>query len=170
MCQGCSGWALAGAYLCQPLWSGGETSRLKTRAWLAVNTDGPVMTLQVQAQVTHFWKMFTPSFLNLSGFFFFFFFLLLPLLLPPWNNNNNKRKKKSSGSSIEFESLYFSPIVVFQPSCHGDARPLFSLSLPFLARADFLLCCARVFYIYHKICRARPVWKPETMNYVETYF
>lgn len=33
---------------------------------------------------------------------------------------------KSSGSNIEFESLYFSPIVIFHPSCHSN-RKHFSL-------------------------------------------
>lgn len=111
------------------------------------------MTLQVHVQVTQFWQMFTPSFFDFSSFFFSRSFHLGITII------------KSSGSRIEFESLYFSPIVVFHPSCHSNTNH-FSL----LAWADFQLCCACIFYIYHQICRACPVWKPETLNYVETYF
>lgn len=66
------------------------------------------MTLQVQVQVIPFWKMFTPSFLDFSGFFSSRSFHLGITII------------KSSGSYIEFESLYFSPIVVFHPSCHSN--------------------------------------------------
>lgn len=115
------------------------------RGWM------PIMTLQVQVQVTQLWP--APSFLDFSSFFSSRSFHLGITII------------KSSGSYIEFESLYFSPIVVFHPSCHSTRN-----RFPLLAWADFQLCCACIFYIYHQICRARPVWKPETLNYVETYF
>lgn len=110
------------------------------------------MTLQVQMQGTQSWKMFNRSFFDFSTFF------------PSHSLHLEITIIKSSGSDIEFESLYFPPTVVFHLSCHSFRNHLS------LLRPDFQLCCACVFYIYRKICRARPVWKPETLNYVETYF
>lgn len=72
------------------------------------------MTLQVLVQVTQFWKMFTPLCLDFSSFFFSRSFHLAITII------------KSPGSYIEFESLYFSPIIVFHSSCHSN-RNHFSL-------------------------------------------
>lgn len=89
-------------------------------------------------------EIFTPSFLDFSGFYSSHSFHLEITII------------KSSGHYIEFESLYFSTIIVFHPSCHSNRNHL-SLWL----RQIFQLYCACIFYIYHKICRARPVLKPE---------
>lgn len=82
------------------------------------------MTLQVLVQVTQFWKMFTPLCLDFSSFFFSRSFHLAITMI------------KSSGSYIEFESLYFSPIIVFHSSCHSNrnhfsllARQIFSFAV-----------------------------------------
>lgn len=63
----------------------------RERAWR------PIMTLQVQTQVTRSWKMFNHSFLDFSGFF------------SSHSLHLEITRIKSSGSDVEFESLYFPP-------------------------------------------------------------
>lgn len=100
---------------------------------LRVNTERgwrPIMTLQVQVQVTQFWKMFTPLFLDFSSFLSSRSFHLGITII------------KSSGSYIEFESLYFSSIVVFHPSCHSNRN---HFSLFGWGRFSALLC---LYFLY----------------------
>lgn len=77
---------------------------------------------------------------------------------------------KFLGSCIEFESLYsHPPNLCLSPLLSHQQEPFFFF-LFFHSPADFQLCCTCIFYIYRKICWARPVWKPETMKYVEMHF
>ena len=59
--------------------------------------------------------------------------------------------------------IYSRLVLIFHTSCHGNIS-LFGLE------KSFILFSACIFYIYHQICRALPIWKLETLNYVEKYF